>query len=127
MSPKAVYHNLVIDVSTGEATQVTVTVYAATTTESSTIYSDSAGTAKSNPFATDINGRFSFYANPGEYDIQVSGAAINTYTLEDVSIVGTSQEVIITQPTTGEYRIKELRMNTDNKGVIVTHSDTPEA
>lgn len=127
MSPKTAYHNLATNVVTGAGIQATVTVYAATTTEVSTIYSDAAGTTESNPFATDAFGRFVFYASPGEYKIQIAGSALNTYTIDNVSIVGTSEEVIISQPTTGEYRIKGFRMDTDNKGVIVKHSDTPEA
>ena len=127
MSPKAAYHNLVVDVVTGEGKQATVTVYVAGSTESSTIYSDAAGTAESNPFNTDANGRFSFYADPGEYDIQISGSGLSTYTLEDVSVVGTSTQVITTRPSSGEYCLKQLRMDSANKGVIVTHADTPEA
>jgi len=126
MSPKTAYHNLVVNAVTGVGVQATVTVYVATTTEVSTIYSDAAGTTESNPFATDAYGRFTFYAGPGEYDIQIAGSALNTYTLDDVSIVGTSKEVIITQPLSGEYRLKGLRMDSANQGMIVVHSDTPE-
>lgn len=123
---KVVYHSLIINVATGIGTQATITVYDAGTLNLSTIYSDTAGTAESNPFTTDANGRFSFYADPGEYDIKVSGAGITTYTLEAETIHAPSRNVIKTDPSTGEYLLKKFRMNNTNKLVIVTHSDTAE-
>lgn len=127
MANKVGYHNLIIDVATGIGTQATITVYDAGTANQSTIYSDSGGTPKSNPFNTDSVGRFSFYADPSEYDIEVSGVGITTYKLEDVTIIGTSEEVIITDPSSGEYRLKKLRLASDGKSIIVTYPDTPES
>ena len=127
MANKVGYHNLIINVATGIGTQATITIYTPGTANKSTIYSDAAGTAKTNPFTTDAYGRFSFYADPGEYDIEVSGAGITTYKLEDVTIIGTSDEVIISDPTVGEYRLKKLRIHTDGQSIIVTHADTPES
>ena len=124
---KVAYHNMVINVATGIGTLATINVYAAGTANLSTIYSDTAGTAESNPFNTDANGRFSFYADPGEYDVKVSGAGITTYTLEDVTILAPSSNVIRTEPTTGEYLLKKLRVDADMKTVIVTHPDTAES
>lgn len=51
----------------------TVTVYDTGTTNLSTIYSDSSGTPKSNPFTADSRGYWNFYAVDGTYDTQFSG------------------------------------------------------
>jgi hypothetical protein len=49
------------------------------------VYSDLALTqVKANPFTTDQTGNFSFYAAPGRYVIQYSGAGITTQTFTDV-------------------------------------------
>jgi len=125
MANKVGYHNLVIDVATGIGTQATITVYDAGTVDLSTIYSDVGGTAESNPFTTDANGRFSFFADPAEYDIQVSGVGITTYTLEDVSIIGVFGQFVTSQPSSGEYRLKELRLNA-GLNMIVTYPDIVE-
>ena len=126
MAKKIGYHNLVVNVATGVGTYSTITVYNANTVVASTIYSDPDGTAKSNPFTTDSVGRFSFYADPGEYDIQVSGAGITTYTLEDVSIIGEDSQFVKSDPNSGEYRVKELRLNS-SKITVVTYDETPES
>lgn len=123
---KVAYHSMIINVATGIGTQATITVYDAGTLNLSTIYSDTGGTAEINPFTTDANGRFSFYADPSEYDIKVSGVGITTYTLADETIHAPSRNVIKTDPSTGEYLLKKFRMNNANKLVIVTHSDTAE-
>ena len=125
MANKVGYHNLVIDVATGIGTQATITVYDAGTVDLSTIYSDVGGTAESNPFTTDANGRFSFFADPAEYDIQVSGVGITTYTLEDVSIIWVFVQFVTSQPSSGEYRLKELRLNA-GLNMIVTYPDIVE-
>lgn len=54
----------------------TVTVYLAGTLTIATIYSDNAGTARANPFTSDTNAYFFFYANDGRYDIRFSGTGI---------------------------------------------------
>ena len=120
------YHNLVVNVATGAGTYAQISVYGAGTLVLSTIYSDPDGTAKSNPFNTDSVGRFSFYADPGEYDIKVSGAGITTYTLEDVSIIGEDSQFVKSDPAVGEYRVKELRLD-NTKTTVVTYDDVPEA
>ena len=126
MANKVGYHNLVIDIATGIGTQATITVYDAGTVNLSTIYSDVAGAAESNPFTTDANGRFSFFADPAEYDIKVSGAGITTYTLEDVSIIGVFGQFVTSQPGSGDYRLTELRLNAA-ESIVVTQSSAAEA
>jgi hypothetical protein len=120
------YHNLIIDTATGIGTQATITVYDAGTANQSTIYSDANGTAKDNPFTTDSVGRFSFFADPAEYDIQVSGAGITTYKLTGVSIIGEYSRFVTSAPTSGEYRLKKLRLDADKK-IVVTYPEDPEA
>lgn len=126
MPNKIAYHNLIVDVATGIGTLATVTIYTPGTETLSTIYADAAGTAKDNPLTTDAVGRFSFYADSGEYDIKVSGTGITTYTLEDVSIIGEASRYVASDPTSGEYRLKKLRLDA-SKNILVTYNDTPEA
>ena len=62
----------------------TITAYLAGTLTLASIYSDNALTAKANPFTSDSNGQFSFYAANGRYDIKFSGADIaSPFTLGD--------------------------------------------
>jgi hypothetical protein len=120
------YHNLVVNVATGAGTPATITVFDVGTANASTIYSDASGTAESNPLTTDAVGRFSFFADPGEYDIQVSGAGITTYKLEGVSIIGEDSQFVKSDPSSGEHRVKELRLNAA-KITVVTYDDVAEA
>ena len=126
MAKKIGYHSLVVDTATGIGTQVQIDVYDTGTLNHSTVYADSAGTGKSNPFNTDANGRFSFFTDPGEYDIKASGAGITDYTLSEVSIIGEAIRYVKSDPGSGEYRLKKMRMHTDNKSLIVTHSSSAE-
>jgi hypothetical protein len=124
MANKVGYHSIVID-ATGIGTLATITVYDAGTLNLSTIYSTPGGAAQVNPFATDANGRFVFYATPSEYDIQASGAGFITYKLENVSIIGVFSQFVTSAPTSGEHRVKKLRLGaTDN--IVVTYDGTPE-
>jgi len=88
---KVGYHSMIINVATGIGTEATITIYDAGTENLSTIYSDADGASRDNSFLTDGMGRFSFFANPGNYDIRVSGADIMTYKIEGVSLVGISK------------------------------------
>lgn len=54
----------------------TVTIFLTGTATLATIYSDSAMTAKANPFAASTTGAWFFYAADGNYDVQLSGAGI---------------------------------------------------
>ena len=125
MANKIAYHSVVIDAN-GKGRLATITVYNAGTLVLSTIYSNPAGAAQVNPFATDATGRFVFYANPGEYDIRASGVDLTTYTLSNVSIIGEASRYVVSDPTSGEYRIKKLRLDAGSN-ILVTYNDTPEA
>jgi len=123
MADKIGYQNMIIDVLTGEGKQATITVYEVDTVNLSTIYSDPAGTPLANPFTTDANGRFNFYADQGKYDIQVSGVGITTYKLEDVPIVASYS--IVSKPSPGEYRVKALRIDALGR-IVIVYDGTPE-
>ncbi len=125
MANKVGYHNLIIDTATGFGTLATITVYTPNTATKSTIYSTPAGAAQINPFDTDAVGRFSFFADPGEYDIEVSGIGLVTYKLEDVSIIGVFNQFVTSQPTSGEHRLKKLRIDSALQ-VIVTYDGIAE-
>ena len=124
MANKVAYHNTVIDTA-GTGTLATITVYNPGTLTASTIYSTPAGAAQANPFSTDANGRFVFYADPGEYDINVSGAGIVAYTLSNVSVIGVFDQFITSNPPSTEYQIKRIRLDATQK-VVVVYDDVPE-
>jgi len=124
MALKIAYHNMIINTATGVGTQATITVYDAGTLDLSTIYSDENGTAESNSFTTDANGRFVFYADQGRYDIRVSGVGITTYNIEDVPIVATYS--VVSKPASGEYQITEMKVNAAGK-IVIRYKDTAEA
>ena len=125
MANKVAYHNTVIDTA-GTGTLATITVYAPGTLTASTIYSDPAGTAKTNPFDTDAVGRFSFYADPGEYDIAVSGSGIVPYTLEDVSVIGVFEQFVRSDPPSGDRQIKKIRLDSSDQ-IVVVYNSVPES
>jgi len=78
------YFNAVIS-DAGVPILATVTVYLLGTSTKATIYADPAGTSeKDNPFQTDSYGRFQFFANVGQYDIEISGTGITTFKIENV-------------------------------------------
>jgi len=56
----------------------TVTVYDAGTTTLADIFTNSSGTPKANPFTADTDGYWSFFADPGRYDVRFSGAGITS-------------------------------------------------
>jgi hypothetical protein len=113
------YHNTVIDLLTGIGQEATITVYDTETSNLSSIFSDSTGSAKNNPFTTDQYGRFSFFADLGVYDIQISGLDIETYKLTGVSIMG------ISSPPLGKYPVKNLYVDPDSGRLMVEYEDTP--
>ena len=63
----------------------TITIYHQGTSTKATIYTTPAGTSqKDNPFQTDALSRFMFYAPAGRYDLEVSGAGITNFKIENV-------------------------------------------
>ena len=65
----------------------TITVFDQGTATPSSIFEDAAGLVPlANPFSTDALGRFQFFAEGGTYDVQVSGAGITTYKIENISL-----------------------------------------
>jgi|WetSurMetagenome_2_1015567.scaffolds.fasta_scaffold28566_4 hypothetical protein len=66
------YANVAQDTAGNVIPSAIVSVYATGTTNLSTLYSDDALTSKSNPFQTDSDGSFSFYAVNGRYDVKLS-------------------------------------------------------
>src|SRR4030043_1259026 len=85
---KTGYHDAVIS-DQGIPIAATITIYLAGTTDLAAIWTDIDGSViKANPFDTDSYGRFQFFATCGYYDVQVSGAGITTYKIEDVFIGG---------------------------------------
>src|SRR5947208_6850323 len=68
----------------------TVQVYlAGTLTPPGNIYADNAGTIKSNPFTADlVTGAWSFYADNGRYDVQMSGAGLpSNFVYADIQLL----------------------------------------
>lgn len=96
----------------------TVGVYLVGTNTLATIYSDSSGTLKTNPFTSDSNAYYEFYANNGRYDIKFSGIGISIpFTKADVVITDniTTYTCIGTDDTTGILSaINSLGPITDN-------------
>jgi hypothetical protein len=63
----------------------TISVFNQGTLTLSSIFSDTIGTVKANPFTADANGYWFFYAVNGRYDVQWSGGPGN-YTIGDVEL-----------------------------------------
>lgn len=80
----------------------TVTVYNAGTTTPATIYSDSGGTPKSNPFTAASTGLWFFYVPASSlYDVRLSGGGIPTpFTLGDLISPGISGTGSVTSVAT---------------------------
>lgn len=77
----------------------TITVYNGGTTTLSSIYSDTGGTPKANPFTSNSDASFEFYGSSGTtYDVRFSGTGITTpFT---VSYVGGTPSNLFSDPTT---------------------------
>jgi len=82
------WENAAINSATGAAVpNPSITVFHQGTGVQATVYSDEGTTTLSQPFSGDSLGRFWFYAPDGDYDIQVAGTGLTTYTISDVTIV----------------------------------------
>jgi len=89
------------------------------TSNLATMYANVSGSSKSNPFNTDSIGRFSFFANSGIYDIEVSGVGITTYKLEGVPLLDFST------PPSGKYKVKNIYVDPNSGKQITEYDDTP--
>jgi hypothetical protein len=112
---KISYHNTVIDLQNGTGKKATVAVYKIGTNELATIYSSIDGAGRTNPFQTDDYGRFSFFIDPGNYDIQISGKEILPYKLEGVTFTGFSSA------PGNAYVVKNIYVNSDNGRMVVEY------
>ena len=78
----------------------TITVYAANTTNLSTIYSDAAGTTTDNPKTLDSAGRVDFYIDGVSYDILVKNSAgVTIDTKDDYTVAGGSVATVSSDDT----------------------------
>lgn len=87
------FYSAVINSDGKAMPNMVVKVYKNNTLELATIYYDEGITLKDNPFTTDVNGRFEFYAPDGDYDIEISGEGIESYKITDITIVDTKEAV----------------------------------
>ena len=80
------YTNTSVDTSGNVLASTTVTVYATGTTTPSTIYSDNGATSLANPFTSDADGVFAFYAANGRYDVVLTktGYTFNADATSDI-------------------------------------------
>lgn len=85
---KAVWTKFITDSTTGAAvTGASVTVFLSDGITPAAIFSDAAGSAKSNPFLTPAGGKAEFYADPGLYVIQASkDAQTVTWNQEEIGM-----------------------------------------
>lgn len=77
----------------------TVSVFNAGTAVLASIFSDSGGTPKANPFTANTDGSWNFWANPGSYDVQFSGQGITTpFTLPNFFVPDTAVTAPLPDP-----------------------------
>lgn len=81
-----VFQDSVFDIAGRPVAGATVTVNLANTSTLAAIFSTPGAASLSNPTATDSQGNFVFYAEPGTYDVVISGIGITTTTIQDVGI-----------------------------------------
>lgn len=82
----AKYFSVIRDSAGAAVDGATITVYDAGTVNVSTIYSDSVGTPKGNPFLSDAQGNYEFFASPGLYKISVTKLGVGTFTTDNVQV-----------------------------------------
>ena len=66
------YQNVIIDTAGAGIASVTISVYLAGTTTLASLFSDNGVAALGNPFLSDSDGSFNFYAADGRYDIKLA-------------------------------------------------------
>jgi hypothetical protein len=124
------------------AASCTITVFNAGTLDLSSIFSDSGLTmVLPNPFSADADGRFTFYAADGTYDVQMSGGtpAIDTTTISDIALGAGGAHPVSTVfgrtgnvvATSGDYEASEvtnaIRSDTNNLFGAFYHDFQPIA
>lgn len=80
------YYSTVRDTSGNVVPSATTSVYAAGTITLVPIYSNLSGSPKGNPFLSDAQGGYSFYAAPGLYKIVVTKVGVGTFTFDNVPV-----------------------------------------
>jgi len=100
------WQDVVIDSLSRPVSNVTILVRpTGITTATSVLYAASTGTTTaSNPITADANGRFSFYAANGRYDLVITGAGINTTTQSDVMLEDVPLSNLSELSTAGDAR-----------------------
>jgi hypothetical protein len=81
------YVNAVADLTGAPVAGALIQVNVQSTGLAAAIYSDNGVTPATNPLTTDSTGSFSFYAADGRYQLVISGANIQTVTLNDILLV----------------------------------------
>lgn len=102
----------------------TVTVFDVGTSNISTIYADSNGTPKANPFTASNTGYWFFYAPTGLlYDVQFSGTGISSpFTLGGFVAPSTGNSGGFSRITLNSTPVFDLATNTLATDMIVSHS-----
>jgi hypothetical protein len=99
----------------------TVTVYLTGTTNLATIYSDNAGTVKSNPFTADSNAKYEFYVDNGKYDIKFSGTGIVVpFTFSDLAFFD-KLENLASETNIGETKLSVAPADPANPVAVGTN------
>lgn len=75
----------------------TLTVYLPGTTTKAPIFSNTTGTALSNPFTSSTTAQWLFYAAGGDYDVQVSGVGVSSpFTVRSVHVASNGSVIDVT-------------------------------
>lgn len=119
MNKKFGYYNTVVNNTTGKGIKATISVYKQGSLDYATIYKDTTGVLKANPFETDELGRIEFFVDVDMYDIQISGQDIMPYKLEGIMIGG------ISLTPAGKQRITNVYIDPDTQKVTVEYDDIP--
>lgn len=104
----------------------TITVYLTGTVTIASIYSNNSGTVKANPFTSDANAFWFFYADDGRYDVKFSGTGITTpftvgdFTIFDntVSFAGVDTRGLIELDTIPVLSTKPIAVGVNSEKVI---------
>jgi hypothetical protein len=99
------YTNAFVDSNGNVIGSATITVYDAGTTNLASIFTDvGLGTPKANPFTSNADGTFQFFAAPGEYKLKMEKTGFTTTEVDYVPVgigVASSRLINTTAPLTG--------------------------